>query len=605
MATEARPAPAGKSKTQAGGHLAALLIALLFVAVMLPIGAQGLIGYPDERHYAYAGARMIKGGDWIVPRTPDGEVRLKKPILPYWMSAAGFEIAGVGKLGQRLLWVVGAGLVLLATYGLALTAGLSIGAALLAEAMLASNPVFLRAAITAIPDLPLALFMTLATIGFVRILTAPAGAKLGKAAWLAWISTALAILSKGILPLVFAAFVVAYGFAFDRRRLAPLLAPAALAAALVVAGAWYAAVVALFPTEFVDQFFRDQVTTRLSDRTSGPFLAFPGYVLTGLGSFLVWPLMLLALAVRDGRLFAISAWPRAAWLFALWSLVMAAIFSLGGSASQRYITPALPLLAVLLAMGVASIGDGLTAVARISRWLLLPASLAALLLFIAGALIQGQIAGTQQGLAYLAAGATVAIGAAFLGWRKPATASYLLSAMPAAWLAAAVVPALALTRPDTSEVLAAKLAAMDRPAADVLFVGGQDDASETRLRVGRADPFRHAKHLPAELGGTCVVLTMEGDVAETLRGRGFAVETLRTGWRTIDAGDLVKAVWTGTLAKAREANAGTAYVATCPRQGAADAGSNSRKSGSHFSVRNCGKRRKPGQILIRLNRGVP
>jgi hypothetical protein len=99
----------------------------------------------------------------------------------------------------------------------------------------------------------------------------------------------------------------------------------------------------------------------------------------------------------------------------------------------------------------------------------------------------------------------------------------------------------------------------------VLFVGGQDEASETRLRAGRADPFRHVKHLPAELGGTCVVMTADGVAAETLRSRGFAVETLRTGWRTINARDLVKAVSTGTLAKARQANAGTAYVATCPR----------------------------------------
>src|SRR5262245_52160463 len=39
--------------------------------------------------------------DWMVPRL-NGEVRLKKPPLAYWMSAAGFNALGVSEFAGRL-----------------------------------------------------------------------------------------------------------------------------------------------------------------------------------------------------------------------------------------------------------------------------------------------------------------------------------------------------------------------------------------------------------------------------------------------------------------------------------------------------------------------
>ena len=47
-----------------------LVIAAVYFAVMMPIGAHMILHYPDERHYAYGGARMVETGDWLIPRTP-------------------------------------------------------------------------------------------------------------------------------------------------------------------------------------------------------------------------------------------------------------------------------------------------------------------------------------------------------------------------------------------------------------------------------------------------------------------------------------------------------------------------------------------------------
>ena len=115
---------------------------------------------------------MVETGDWLIPRTPDGEVRLKKPVIPYWFSAAGFEILGIGVPGFRLFWVLAACGILLLTYAIARALGASPGVAILAELMIAANPVFMRAATNAIPDIPLTLFVTAAALGFVRILAA-------------------------------------------------------------------------------------------------------------------------------------------------------------------------------------------------------------------------------------------------------------------------------------------------------------------------------------------------------------------------------------------------------------------------------------------------
>jgi 4-amino-4-deoxy-L-arabinose transferase-like glycosyltransferase len=77
-----------------------LVVAAAYFALMMPIGSHMILHYPDERHYAYGGARMVETGDWLIPRTPAGEVRLKKPVLTYWAERAGFELLGTSAPGS-------------------------------------------------------------------------------------------------------------------------------------------------------------------------------------------------------------------------------------------------------------------------------------------------------------------------------------------------------------------------------------------------------------------------------------------------------------------------------------------------------------------------
>ncbi len=86
-------------------------------------------------------------------------MRLKKPILAYWFSAAGFEVLGENVAGFRLFAMLGGCGILLLTYVLARMLGANARTALLAEVFLAGNPVLMHASVTANPDVPLAIFM--------------------------------------------------------------------------------------------------------------------------------------------------------------------------------------------------------------------------------------------------------------------------------------------------------------------------------------------------------------------------------------------------------------------------------------------------------------
>lgn len=73
---------------------AAVILAALFLVLHLP-GLPSLSHWRgDERFYTDAAVRMAISGDYLTPTYPDGSLRFKKPILPYWAVLAGFKLFG-------------------------------------------------------------------------------------------------------------------------------------------------------------------------------------------------------------------------------------------------------------------------------------------------------------------------------------------------------------------------------------------------------------------------------------------------------------------------------------------------------------------------------
>src|SRR5690606_7577664 len=96
--------------------------------------------------------------------------------------------------------------------------------------------------------------------------------------------------------------------------------------------------------------------------------AFPGYLAAGVFSFLGWPALLVALAVRARRWPSPATWTSPVRLLALWCAVVLVIFAFSDAIDPRYLLPVLPAFSVLLALGLAALdGPGLPEVTRISR----------------------------------------------------------------------------------------------------------------------------------------------------------------------------------------------------------------------------------------------
>ena len=90
------------------------LLALAFALALLPVIATYIHHEPDERHFPDGAMRMLATGDFVTPYTGNGELRLRKPILGYWVQAASFALLGVSPLSARLPYLLqGAAIVVL------------------------------------------------------------------------------------------------------------------------------------------------------------------------------------------------------------------------------------------------------------------------------------------------------------------------------------------------------------------------------------------------------------------------------------------------------------------------------------------------------------
>ena len=82
-----------------------LKIALIVLLLLLPTLLYNLGGRPvskiQEVRIAETAREMLVSGDWLVPRY-NGELRLQKPPLPYWLTAASYKVFGVNATAVRL-----------------------------------------------------------------------------------------------------------------------------------------------------------------------------------------------------------------------------------------------------------------------------------------------------------------------------------------------------------------------------------------------------------------------------------------------------------------------------------------------------------------------
>lgn len=367
-----------------------LLILLSGLAFGLGLGVPAITD-SDEAYYAEASREMVERGDYLTPRFNYRE-RFQKPVLYYWATAAAYHAFGVREWTARAgSALAGLGLVLLAFAAGRRWFDREVG--LLAGAILATSFGAVFMARMALPDLPLAFFVS-ATVytALVALFDRPGNVSRWWAACGA--AAGLGFLTKGPLALALPALIVAPPFLLERgwRHLRARHAAVALAAFALLGLPWYAAMTVEHGSRYLSGFFLGDNLERFATTAYNPHRSPFFYVPILLGGLLPWSPFLF-LGLRPAR----AAWrarrlSRHAVRLAAWSVLPLLFFSISVGKQPRYILPVLPPIALALALWIRRAVPGRAGIPGdqpvLARWL--SAACGALVLALAALLWRAQ-----------------------------------------------------------------------------------------------------------------------------------------------------------------------------------------------------------------------
>ncbi len=354
-----------------------------------------LLDDADSVH-AEAAREILLTGDWVTLHA-DGIRYLEKAPLLYWAMAVSFRLFGVHEWSARLPLALGALALLLLTFSLGRRvysnhAGLF---AALALATAFGPYIFTR---FLIPDLLVGLWLLLTFDFFLRTLDEDPPTR--ASCWGIAIASALNVLTKGLIGLVFPAVVIV-GYLLLTRNLRHLLRmrlASSFAVFLAVAAPWHIVaglrnpgqgivngfhVRGFFWFYFVNEHFLRYLNKRVPrDYDTVPLLLFWGLMFVWL---LPWSAFLPQAVARgwkalQRRVMRADTTPRqrASIVFLLWALVILAFFSFS-TRQEYYVLPAVPALALLIGgwLGAEIEDPALRRAGRISAAVLLVFGIAA------------------------------------------------------------------------------------------------------------------------------------------------------------------------------------------------------------------------------------
>ena len=352
LTTSGTPQP--PSRTDRGNAQAAVSLPLLLVLAtvvacvwFLTLGARHLIP-SDEGRYAEIAREMLVSGDWVTIRY-NGVKYFEKPPFQMWMTAAAFEVFGIGEWQARL-WTAFSG-----AAGLVVTAfaawrwyGARVGI-LTALALLAMPAWNLGSHVSAL-DMALSGALAFVLAG-VLIAQHPDATVRTRRRWMlvAWAAMGIAVLTKGPIGIVLPGLTLVVYTAITRdlglwRRIHLGLG---LVVMLAIAAPWFVLVSQRNP-EFARFFFVHEHLDRFLSpvhHREGPWWYFLPQVVVG---FLPWLglswAMLRSLrepSARDGL--------RPSLLLPAWAGTVLVFFSASSSKLPGYILPMYPALAIMAA----------------------------------------------------------------------------------------------------------------------------------------------------------------------------------------------------------------------------------------------------------------
>lgn len=505
----------------------------LYLLLVLPFVIWPIDPQPDERRYSIAAVQMMASGDFVLPVSETGDLRLTKPPLTYYYVVAGFSLLGETLLGAKLFFLLSAIAIVMLVFALAWALGASDTGSLLAVSMMVGHRLFFTTSTQYIPDIPLVLGTTCALLGFVHVLR---GTARPIHLYLAWVGVAWAILAKGFIALVLVAIYLAVRMGgrvaelpIQLRRHERL----AVIIAFAVTVPWFAHVALFHWDTLVAQFFGDQVANKVK---ATPASVLAGLMKTSTGLFLYAApgLLALTLARRSaGRLVSAGLSNPAVHFLIAWIVFNLVIFSVSRQIYGRYTLPAAPALMALAGLYATALPwDALSHGMRRAVRILVPT--AAAILLAAGAL--GIIFGAEAlGIAAIVA----AVAGASLLWRfsatRPVMAGLLAIALFFPTFEVARLPIfMAVFMPTDGKIAARRIDTLD-PQARVLIVNrGAQLVDRIGVERGNFGNLDFARRLPDTLDAEMVIFT-DPTLQPVLEAAGYRLESDRVVM-SIDAG---------------------------------------------------------------------
>lgn len=318
------------------------VFALAAVIFFFHLGSYGL-WEPDEARYAEIAREMLALGDWIVPHL-NYVAYVEKPPLLYWMSAASLWALGPNEFAARLVPA------LCALAGVGMTfffvhRTFDRRRALLAAAVLTTAPLYAIMGQVLTTDMLLSALVTAAA--FAMFMHWREG---GVWCWLGYLAIALATLAKGPVGVVLPILSLGVFLWWEgdlRRAIRRFHAIAGLAMVVAICAPWFVAI-SLREPGFVDFYFVGEHLRRALQPSYSHGEPIYFYLPALLGGLLPWSLMVPFLTWRGmepnpARRFCVIA-----------AAVIVVAFSLASAKLIPYILPAFPMLAILIADGIAS-----------------------------------------------------------------------------------------------------------------------------------------------------------------------------------------------------------------------------------------------------------